>query len=60
MYGSVTLQQDLTIPSTHTLNFLASDQTLTIGPHTLTNDGTINKNGGTINGTVGGTGTVND
>jgi hypothetical protein len=27
---------------------------------TLTNEGTINKNGGTIDGTVGGGGTVND
>jgi hypothetical protein len=60
MYGNVTLQQDVTIPSTYMLN-LFSSQTLTIpGEVTLTNDGTINKNGGTISGTVGGTGTVNN
>jgi hypothetical protein len=58
MYGSVTLQQDVTIPSTHTLD-LASGQTLTIpGTVTLTNEGTINKNGGTIAGSVAGGGTV--
>jgi hypothetical protein len=60
MYGNVTLGFNVTIPSGKTLDFLNSNQTLTIGPHTLTNDGTINKNGGTINGTVGGSGTVND
>ncbi|MDR0588936.1 MAG: hypothetical protein LBG25_00150 [Spirochaetaceae bacterium] len=61
MYGSVTLQQDLTIPSTHTLDFyMGSGQTLTIPSGvTLTNEGTINKKGGTISGTVGGGGTVN-
>jgi hypothetical protein len=59
MYGNVTLQQDVTIPNTHTLD-LASGQTLTIpGTVTLTNEGTINKNGGTITGSVAGTGTVN-
>jgi hypothetical protein len=58
MYGSVTLQQDVTIPSTHTLDL--SGGTLTIGGVTLTNDGTINKNGGTIVGTPAGRGTVND
>jgi hypothetical protein len=60
MYGSVTLRLDLTVPSTYILNFLSSDQTLTIGSHTLTNEGTINKKGGTINGTVSGGGTVNN
>jgi hypothetical protein len=61
MYGSVTLQQDVEIPSGKTLGFLDNSQTLTIpGAVTLTNDGTINKNGGTIVGTVGGSGSVND
>jgi hypothetical protein len=61
MYGSVTLQQDVTIPSGKTLGFIDSSQTLTIpGTVTLTNNGTINKNGGTINGTVGGSGAVNN
>jgi hypothetical protein len=60
MYGSVTLQQDVTIPSGKTLNFLSSDQTLDTGSYTLTNEGTINKNGGTIAGTVTGGGTVNN
>jgi hypothetical protein len=59
MYGNVTLDFDVTIPSTHTLD-LSSGQTLTIGSHTLTNEGTINKNGGTISGNVGGSGTVNN
>jgi hypothetical protein len=58
MYGNVTLQQDVTIPSTHTLNL--SGGTLDIGSVTLTNDGTINKNGGTIVGTPAGSGTVNN
>jgi hypothetical protein len=58
MYGNVTLQQNLTIPATHTLDL--SGGTLTIGGVTLTNDGTINKNGGTIVGTPAGSGTVND
>jgi hypothetical protein len=58
MYGDVILQQDLTIPNTHTLDL--AGYTLTIpGSVTLTNEGTINKNGGTIVGTVGGGGTVN-
>jgi hypothetical protein len=60
MYGDVTLQQDVTIPSGKTLGFLNSSQILTIpGAVTLTNNGIINKNGGTIVGTVGGSGTVN-
>jgi hypothetical protein len=60
MYGNVTLGFDVTIPSTHTLD-LSSGQTLTIpGGVTLTNEGTINKNGGTISGNVGGSGTVNN
>jgi hypothetical protein len=59
MYGNVTLQQDVTIPSDKTLA-LASGQTLTIPETvTLTNEGIIKKNGGTIVGTVGGGGTVN-
>jgi hypothetical protein len=58
MYGDVTLQQDLTIPNTHTLDLVG--HTLTVGSVTLTNEGTINKNGGTIAGTVGGGGTVNN
>jgi hypothetical protein len=58
MYGNVTLQQDLTILSTHTLDLAAN--TLTVGSVTLTNEGTITKNGGTIAGTVGGGGTVNN
>jgi hypothetical protein len=57
MYGSVTLQQDLTIPEGYTLDLAGN--TLTIGSYTLTNEGTINKNGGTIVGTVGGGGNVN-
>jgi hypothetical protein len=57
MYGNVTLQQDLTIPNTHTLNL--SGHTLTVGSVTLTNNGTINTNNGSIVGTVGGGGTVN-
>jgi hypothetical protein len=61
MYGDVTLQQDVTIPAGRTLSFLSGSQTLTVPSGvTLTNDGTINKNGGAINGTVGGAGTVND
>jgi hypothetical protein len=59
MYGSVILQQDVTLPEGYTLN-LSSGNTLTIpGNVTLTNEGTINQNGGTIDGTVGGGGTVN-
>jgi hypothetical protein len=57
MYGDVTLQQALTIPSTHTLDL--TGKTLTVGSVTLTNEGTINKNGGTIAGAVDGGGTVN-
>ena len=54
MYGSVTLQQDLTIPSDHTRGFYTGSG------QTLTNEETITKNGGTvIIGTVGGSGTVN-
>ncbi|MDR2617321.1 MAG: hypothetical protein LBC62_00495 [Treponema sp.] len=54
MYGDVTLQQDVTIPSGKTLN-LSSGQTLTIPEEVaLTNNGTIRKNGGTISGTVSG------
>jgi hypothetical protein len=34
--------------------------TLTVGGVILTNEGTINKNGGTIAGTVNGGGTVNN
>jgi hypothetical protein len=50
MYGNVTLRQNVTIPSDKTLSFLSSSQTLTIpGTVTLTNEGTINKNGGTVN-----------
>jgi hypothetical protein len=62
MYGNVELQQDVTIPSTHTLDFATgTGQTLTIpGTVTLTNEGTINKYEGTIVGAVGGGGTVND
>jgi hypothetical protein len=58
MYGNVTLQQGLTIPSAHTLDL--SGKTLTVGNVTLTNEGTITKNGGTIAGAIGGGGTVND
>jgi hypothetical protein len=57
MYGNVTLQQDLTIPNTHTLDLTGT--TRTVGSVTLTNEGTINKNGGTIDGAVNGGGTVN-
>jgi hypothetical protein len=64
MYGDVTLQQDITIPSDNTLDFLSGSQTLTIpGTVTLTNDGTINKNGGTIDDTAGtlvNNGTINN
>jgi hypothetical protein len=60
MYGNVTLEQDVEIPSTHTLA-LSSGQTLTIpAGKTLTNNGTITKNGGDIDGTVSGDGAVND
>jgi hypothetical protein len=58
MYGDVTLQRDVTIPATHTLDL--SGGTLDIGGVTLTNNGTINKNGGTIVGTPVGSGTVNN
>jgi hypothetical protein len=61
MYGDVTLGYDVTIPSGRTLDFLSGGQTLTIpGAVTLINEGTINKNGGTIVGTVGGGGPVNN
>jgi hypothetical protein len=60
MYGDVTLGFDVTIPAGKTLNFLDNSQTLTVpGAVTLTNNGTINKNGGTIVGTVAGSGEVN-
>jgi hypothetical protein len=58
MYGDVTLQQDTTIPATHTLNLFGG--TLDISGVTLTNNGTINKNDGTIVGTPVGSGTVNN
>jgi hypothetical protein len=60
MYGDVILGFDVTIPAGRTLNFLDNSQTLTVpGAVTLTNNGTINKNGGTIVGTVAGNGKVN-
>jgi hypothetical protein len=54
MYGSVTLQQDVTIPAGKTLDFLSSSQILTIP------EGVALTNEGTINGSVDGTGTVNN
>jgi hypothetical protein len=59
MYGNVTLDRDVTVPEGDRL-VINSGSVLTINSgKTLTNEGTINKNGGTIDGTVSGTGTVN-
>ena len=52
VYGNVTLEDDLTITAGQTLN-IPDNATLTVPDGvTLTNEGTINNNGGTINGDV--------
>jgi hypothetical protein len=57
MYGYVTLQQDITIPVDYTLNLFGRTLTIPDGI-TLTNNGTINKDGGTIVGMPGGSGSI--